>query len=185
MGRIEEFIEKEKQKTNWLQKLSANYPVVNGTNLLAQGYAMSINTPEKIIRPSLLKRLIYLFAFLVAFSGWLFLVIPMRGKDVPLAVYIVFIPFNLIMSIAFLLMLFLKKYNYRIQINRSGICIREDFIPWDDIVDTAIMRKPQARGDYRYLVIFKRDGTDLKSDLYMFGISNRRLAAAIEYFKNN
>jgi hypothetical protein len=34
-------------------------------------------------------------------------------------------------------------------------------------------------------VIFKRDGTDLKSDLYMFGISDRKLAATIEYFKNN
>jgi hypothetical protein len=185
MGRIEEYIEKEKKKTNWLQKLSANYPVVTDTILLAQGYALPENTHEKLIRPSLLRRLIYLFAFLVVFSGWLILVIPMRGKDVPLGVDIIFIPFNLIMSISFLLMLFLKKFNYRIQINRSGITLREDFIPWEDIVETAIMRKPEARGDHRYLVIFKRDGTDLKSDLYMFGISDRKLAATIEYFKNN
>lgn len=184
MGRIEEFSEQEKQKAGWLQKLAANYPVVTATNLLAQGYAITINTPEKIIRPSLFKRLIYIFAFLATFFGWLTLVIPGLEKRVPLAVYLIFIPFNLIMSIAFLQMLFLKKYNYRIRLDRSGITLREDFIPWDDIVDTAIMRKPEARGDHRFLVIFRRDGTDLTSDLYMFGISDRKLAAAIEHFKN-
>jgi hypothetical protein len=40
MNLVEEFIESEKLKLNWLQKLSANYPDVTETRLLARGYAM-------------------------------------------------------------------------------------------------------------------------------------------------
>jgi hypothetical protein len=183
MGRIEEFTEKEKQKASWLEKLAANFPTVTATSLLGRDHPLPINTPGKIIRPSLVKRGLYLFAFLMAFSGWLYLVIPGREKGIPLAVYLIFIPFLLFMSVSFLLVPFLKRYNYRIRIDGSEITLREDSISWSEIIETAVMRQPAPRGDRRYLVIFKRDGTELKSDLFLFGISDRKLASVIEHYK--
>lgn len=45
MSLIEEFTESEKQKLNWLRKLSANYPDVTETRLLAGGYATICGPP--------------------------------------------------------------------------------------------------------------------------------------------
>ena len=93
MGLIEEFIESEKQKLNWLQKLSANYPNVTETRLLARGYATHEIKPARIIRPSLFRRSLYFLLFLVTFFSWLFLLSGFRGHRDPLGVYLVFVPF--------------------------------------------------------------------------------------------
>jgi hypothetical protein len=185
VGLIEEFIESEKQKLNWLQKLSANYPDVTETRLLARGYAEPEIKPDRIIRPSIFKRSLYFLVFLVAFFSWLFLLSTLRGHQdrAPLVVYLVFVPFLLFASGSFLLVNFVKSYNYTIGINASGMTIRGIFIAWDEIVETAIMRQPQPRGVARFLVIFTRDGTFRKLNLFLFGMSDRRLADVIEYYK--
>jgi len=61
--------------------------------------------------------------------------------------------------------------------------IRGIFNAWGAILETAIMRQPKARGVDRFLVIFKRDGSVEKLDLFLFGISDRKLAAVVEYYK--
>lgn len=183
MSLIEEFTESEKQRLNWLQKLSANYPDVTETRLLAQGY----DTPEiksvKTIRPSIFRRLIYCFAFLVSSSSWLFMLSTLGGRRDPLWVYLVFVPFLLFVSISFLWVVFVKRYNYTIRIDASGLTIQGIFTAWGEIAETAIMRQSQPRGVDRFLVIFKRDGSVGKSDLFLFGISDRKLASAVEFYK--
>jgi hypothetical protein len=185
VGLIEEFTESEKQKLSWLKKLSANYPDVTETRILARGYAEPDKKPDRIIRPSLFRRSLYFLVFLVAFCSWLFLLSRWRDhqdRD-PLWVYLVFVPFLLFVSFSYLLVNFVKSYNYTIGINASGMTIRGIFIAWGEILETAIMRQPKARGVDRFLVIFKRDGSVEKLNLFLFWISDRKLAAVVEYYK--
>jgi hypothetical protein len=183
MSLIEEFTESEKQKLNWLQKLSANYPDVTETRILAKGYATPEIKPDRIIRPSIFKRLLYSLVFLVAFLSWLLLLSRWRGHQDPWWVYLVFVPFLLFVSVSFLLVNFVKSYNYTIRIDASGMTIRGIFIAWPEIVETAIMRQQKPRSVDRFLLIFTRDGAVQKLNLFLFGISDRKLASAVEYYK--
>ncbi len=183
MSLIEEFTESEKQKLSWLKKLSANYPDVTETRLVARGYAAPEITPDGMIRPSLLKRSLYFLMFLVSFFSWLFLLSTLGGRRAPLGVYLVFVPFLLFVSVSVLLANIVKSYNYTIRIDASGITIRRTFIAWREIVETAIMRQSQPRSVDRFLVIFIRDGSVQKLNLFLFSISDRKLASAIEYYK--
>jgi hypothetical protein len=65
MSLIEEFTESEKQKLNWLQKLSANYPEVTETRLLARGYATPEITSFRTLQPSIFRRSMYFLLFMV------------------------------------------------------------------------------------------------------------------------
>ena len=56
MSLIEEFTESEKQRLNWLQKLSAHYPDVTETSLLALRFPEPEIKPDRIIRPSIDRR---------------------------------------------------------------------------------------------------------------------------------
>ena len=185
VGLIEEFTESEKQRLNWLQKLSANYPDVTETRLLTRGYAEAEKKPDRIIRPSLVRRALYFLVFLVTFISWLYLLwtLGSHRDRAPLGVYLVFVPFMLFASVSFLLVNFLKSYSYTIGINASGMTIRGIFMAWGEILETAIMRQPKQRGVARFLVIFKRNGSVGKSSLFLFSISDRKLALAVEYYK--
>jgi hypothetical protein len=130
MSLIEEFRESEKQRLNWLQKLSANYPDVTATRLLAGEYATPEIKTVITIKPSFFRKSMYFLAFGVTLFSF------------------------------------------------QGI-----FTAWDQIVETAIMRQPQPRGVARFLVIFKRNGSVGKSDLFLFNVSDRKLASAVEYNK--
>src|SRR5579863_1028256 len=179
MSLIEEFIKSENQKLNWLQKLSANYPDVTETRLLARADATPEKEPDGIIRPSLFRRSLYFLLFLVTFFSWLFLLSGLRSQPDPLWVYLVFVPFLLFVSGSLLLVNIVKSYNYTIRIDSSGMTIRGIFIAWREIVETAIMRQPQPRNVDRFLVIFTRDGLVRKSNLFLFGISDRKLASVV------
>ena len=183
MGLIEEFTESEKQKLNWLQKLSASYPDVTETRLLAREYATPEIKPDRIMRPSLFRRSLYFLVFLVTFFSLLLLLSTLKGHRDAWWVYLVFGPFLLFVSVSYLLVNFVKSYNYTIRIDGSGMTIRGIFIAWREIVETAIMRQPQPRTVDRFLVIFTRDGSVRKSNLFLFGISDRKLASAVEYYK--
>jgi hypothetical protein len=100
-----------------------------------------------------------------------------------LPVRLSFLPFISLFVVGLFRCVFGKRYNYTIRINTSGLTIRGGSIGWDEVVDTAIMRQPQARRVDRYLVIFKRDGSIEKLDLLLFGVGDRRLAAVIESYK--
>jgi len=193
VGLIEQFIESEKQKLNWLQKLSANYPEVTATRVLAREHAeagkrwsgnrQAENRPEAIIRPAVVRRSVYFLLFLVALFSCLLLLSLWRDHRDPLWVFLVFVPFSLFVSVSFLLVNFRSEYNYTIRVSATGMTIRDSFIAWGDILETAIMRQDRPRSVDRFLVIFTRDGTVQKLNLYLFGISDRKLAATVEYYK--
>jgi hypothetical protein len=123
MGALEEFIDSEKQKLNWLQKLSANYPDVTETGVLAQGYAMPEMKPGSTIRPSIYKRSVYFIFSLIMFSGWLFLLSTLGGpRDAraSLAVDLVFIPFMLYGSVSLMRKGFIKSTTIRFEWTRQA-----------------------------------------------------------------
>jgi hypothetical protein len=183
MGLIEDFIESEKVKLNWLQKLSANYPDVIETSVLA-GISVALpEKPEKIIKPSIFRRSMYFVALLVALFSWWFCLYSFVDHQIPLPVRLFFLPFLSLFVVGLFRCVFGKRYNYTLRINASKLSIRDSSIVWDEVVDTAIMRQSRARGVDRYLVIFKRDGSIEKLDLFLFGISDRRLAAVVESYK--
>jgi hypothetical protein len=182
MSLIEEFTESEKQKLNWLQKLSANYPEVTETRLLARGYATPEITSVRTLHPSIFRRSMYFLLFLVTLFSGLDLLSTLGDRRAPLGVDLVFVPILLFTSVSFLLFVFLKRYNYTIRIDPSGLTIQGNFTFGGEIVETAIMRQPQSRGVARFLVIFKRNGSVEKSDLFLFSISDRKLPSAVEYY---
>lgn len=66
----------------------------------------------------------------------------------------------------------------------SGLTIQGNLTPWAEIVQTAIMRQEKSRGSDRFLVIFTCNGLVVKSNLNFFSISDRKLAATIEFYKS-
>ena len=79
--------------------------------------------------------------------------------------------------------LFSKKTNYRMTVSASGIAIDETQYPWATIGETCIMSRQEGKTTNSYLIIFTKDGSVWKYDLFLFAISNRGLAAIVEYYK--
>ena len=76
-----------------------------------------------------------------------------------------------------------NELNFNISVSREKINIKQREFDWNCIHETLIMRKYNGRHTHRYFVIIETDGTVHKYDLSNFGISDKKLSAIIEHFK--
>ncbi len=183
MVNIEDYIKAEKEKMTWLDKINRNYPKVENTGLLVG--SMQKEIPDStVIKPSLWDKLISVV--LLFFMGvlWLALLSMLLNYRFPFAV--ILIGFLFLTFLIFLVIrnsFFNPKYIYTISIDKDGISVDDRKLFWSDIEDTFIMSRQEGKRTNYYLLIFKHDKTVDKHDLFRMGISDRKLATLIEYYK--
>ena len=76
-----------------------------------------------------------------------------------------------------------NELNFNISLSREKLNINQREFDWNCIHETLIMRKYNGRHTHRYFVIIETDGTGYKYDLSNFGISDKKLSAIIEHYK--
>jgi hypothetical protein len=184
MTTISDFIEKEKRKMSWLDKAVMNYPTIHKTSFLSSPLAQS--TPEVVIRPSILNKLITIPFILFGGAFYIPLVNIMVNQKLP-----ILIPLIGILFLSFILYLLIwhsflnPNYIYRFRINREYIEASGKKHYWTEISETCIMTKMEGRNSNSYLVIFKKEGSVEKSNLFKFRISRKKLAGIIEFYKTS
>ena len=184
MTLIDDFIKTEESKMSWLDKLVRNYPKVRPTKSITYSLTGFKLDKEKIIRPSIWNRFIatiVLFFLSMVWFGLFTSLLDYKFPFVPFLFAFLFVTF-----IIFLLLrnsFFNKKYNYKLTISKDAIAIDKHKIFWIDIDDTYIMNRQEGRRTNYYLIISKKDKTIQKLDLFNIGITDRKLATIIEYYK--
>jgi hypothetical protein len=161
-----------------------NYPKVRSTPVLTDTFQHLRLGKEKVIKPALWNKV--LTVILLLFIGWLWfgfvgeLFVPSTR------------PFTKLFSVAFvtLLIFFLvkssflnKKYNFTITVDYEGISINYNKFYWTGIEEVYIMSRREGKRTNYYLLIFKKDATIEKFDLFGFRISSRKLSTIIEYYR--
>lgn len=181
---IDDFIETEHAKMSWLERVFRNYPEVQRTSFYAAYAGRAKFGEATMMGPSGGRRL--MAVFLLCFIGffWLVMLGMLLNYSSPFAVVVLAFLF-----LSFLIVklsrryFFSRKFNYRIRVSASGIAIDETQYPWATIAETCIMSRHEGKTTNNYLIIFTKDRSVWKYDLFMFAISNRRLSAIVEYYK--
>lgn len=182
-GLVEQFIELQKSKAGWLTRLFRNYPEVTSTRMLARPFSHPAKKPEEIIKPSLLIRLIDLVFVAFGLFMWLIflkVVVEQPGARLFAALLLAFASFWLSIPIRSLVS---RKVNFIVRVNAAGIGVRHEFIQWVEIIETAVMTKPEGKGESTHLIIFLRDGSHRDLNVKLSGIGKRRLATLVEQYK--
>jgi len=183
---IDDFIEAERAKMGWLDRVLGNYPQIQRTSFYAAYAGKPRLGEEKMLGPAASQRVMALI--MLGFAGffWLMLLgmlVQFRFPIVPVLGGFLSLSFMIVMVLRSYF--FLKKYNYRITVNAAGIAVDEASNAWGDITETCIMTIPGGKISPRFLVIFKKDGSVRQCNLFLFSISNRQLGAIVEYYKSN
>lgn len=183
MALIDDFLDQERRKGNYLVRLLRDEPKAYSTQSLASDRAPSLGT-QKIIRPSLLSKLIAAGLLLYASFFWMVL-FEMLFKDTVLtpvtAAGLLFVSFLIFLIVR--RSFFNRKYIYKILLTRNYIQIGGLKISWKEIEDTFIINEWGSKAANSSLLLFKKDGSIKRSDLSRFSISNEKLATIIEYYK--
>lgn len=183
MALIDDFIKNEESKMSWGDKLFMMYPKVRSTPELTDTFQHLRLGNERVIKPSLGEKVIALFFLL--FAVW-FAIIPIKilfsSRDVILGLGgLLFVGF-----LIFLLLrnsFFNKKYIFTITVDYEGISIDDNKFYWSAIDEVYIMSKREGKTTNHYLLIFEKDTTIKKFDLYKFSISSKKLSTIIEYYR--
>jgi len=184
MTLVDNFIKTEESKMNWLDKAVRNYPKVRPTKSISYSLTNLKLDKEKIIRPSLLDKFISALILFFLTIVWVGLFKMLLDYKFPFAIFL--FGFLLVTFIIFILLsnsFFNKKYIYDLTINKEGIAIDNNKFYWTDIAETCIMNRQEGRRTNYYLVIFKKDTTIKKLDLFRIAITDKKLATIIEYYK--
>lgn len=117
---------------------------------------------------------------------WLWLLKMLLEYTFPFAIFLFgFLFITFIIRLVIYHSFFNKNYIYTLILDKDYICINYRQTAWTEIAETCIMNKQEGRTTNSYLILFKKDKTIEKLDLYKFGIPDVKLAAMVEYYKNN
>jgi hypothetical protein len=181
---IEDFKRSEEGKMTWLDKVIMNYPKVRPTSFIADATQELQLGNEEVIRPSVWNRIILTLFFFFAGIFWITLLSAVLQYRSPfLGDLIAFLFITVIILLHLRKSFFSKRYNYTITVDHLGISIDNKQIFWSDVAETCIMSRHEGRRTNYYLLIFKKDATLQKCDLYQFGLSDIKLATIIEYYR--
>lgn len=183
MGVIDEFTKTETAKLSWLDRFVGNYPRVVPTGFWVP--EPPGKAPVKVIRIGIVPVVLHLiFVGFGAYFWWVLLWVFLL-RAVPMGMgggLLAFATFYVVANIRFLV---LRKYNQSLRIGFDGITARGQLIPWDEIEDTAVMRRAVGRGQGVHLIVFPRRGRPVDLNLYMHGVSEYRLAKIVEGYKGS
>ena len=183
LSNIEGFIEKERAKMNWWDKLTRNYPEVRNTDSLSEpGSEMG---QEKVIRPSVFERVLGMvcaLGFAVLWSIFLKMLVEGQGPWGMILFGLVYI--SILIFLVLRRFFFQKRYNYIIRVSPTGIAVDDTQFLWSEIAETCILTKGEGQLWNNYLIIFKNNGDIVKLDMRMLSVGSIKMATIIEYFKD-
>lgn len=169
---------------SWGDKLIGNYPKVRSTPVLTDTFKHLQLGKEKIIKPATRARIGFIIFLL--FSG-LFLFGVLKPLLESRGHFLGNLSGMTIAGLMFFLIirnsLFNKKYNFIITVDYEGISIDGNKFYWTAIDEIYIMSRHEGKRTNYYLLIFKKDTTIEKFDLYGFRISTRELSTIIEFYR--
>lgn len=184
MALIDDFIKNEESKMSWGDKLFMMYPKVRSTPELTDTFQHLRLGNEKVIKPSLWDKIVAVFFLLFAglfARGLLNALFASRDN--------IFIGLGGLAFVIFLISLLLrysffdKKYIFTITVDYEGISIDSNKFFWSAIDELYIMSRREGKRTNYYLLIFNKDATIEKLDLFKFSISSRKLSTIIEYYR--
>lgn len=184
MSDIHDFIRGEEQKMTWLDKVVMNYPKARATSFISHPLQDNALPDQTVITPSTWDRAISIVISLFLAIVWIGLLRALLEYKFPFAIFL--FGFLLVTFMIYLLIrnsFFNKKYIYRLLFDKKGITIDHRRISWSDIEDTYIMNRQEGKRTNYYLLVFKKDKTIDKLDLFRMGTYDRKLATIIEYYK--
>jgi hypothetical protein len=182
---VDDFIKAEEQKMTWFDRLVQNYPKVETTKLIARSTKSGKYKEATVIRPSLTDKTIAAVIILFLSLFWLgFLKLLLGNTTLFFSFFLPLLFITFIICIVIYNSFFNKKYIYTLILNKDSISVDHRPIKWSEIVETCIMNVQEGRTTNFYLILFKKDKTMEKLNLYKFGISDVKLSAMIEYYKN-
>lgn len=187
---IESILQKEISERNRVINFFSNesgiWTTAEYSKFKENGIANGIR--EKLFAPSLFLKVAVLF-LATALCVFTFVAILKSSKHDILPL-VCFLLVYVIMAIRlYRRFLFNRLLNYTIYITVQGIQIENEFYKWSDVSETAILRRGDARGSTKYLVlVFSGDIGHKKFDLTHFATYTvsgfpKKLSRYIEYFK--
>lgn len=184
MSYIDDFIQAEQQKMNWFDRVFRNYPQFRTTRFIAGNDRMKGSGNGAVIGPSLWGRLITVIfiAFATFFWAVLLFVLLFNKKEITI-VFFFWVVITLLIIGMFYQTFFNKRYVYKIYINAEGIRRGNELVYWEEMVETGIMNKQTGRATNYFLILFLKDGSVVKHDLYLMGGYPEKYARIIEYYK--
>jgi len=186
MTLTEEFLEKEKLKKNWLDKLAHSYPSVRPTNGFSWPLKTSELTPERIIKPSLWTKITSTLILIPPVFMWFIFFSMVFTQATLIPLYIFFLAFITALLLLFVRnSIFNKKFFYNIKLTYSGITVGRNRFFWEQVKETCILNRREGRVWVSYLIIFGQDNSTEKYSLFKFNISDSKMASLIEYYKKH
>ncbi|AEV98386.1 hypothetical protein A4D02_22455 [Niastella koreensis] len=184
MALIDDFIKNEESKMSLGDKLFMNYPKVRSTTELTDTFQHLRLGNKRVIKTSLSDKVIAVvfLLFIMWFAvGHVKLLFSSRDNNLLGLGGLVFVLFmiSLLLRNSF----FNKKYIFTITVDYEGISIDTNKFSWTAIDEIYLMSKHEGKRTNYYLLIFEKDTTIKKFDLYKFSISSRKLSTIIEYYR--
>jgi hypothetical protein len=177
-------IDNEESKMTWFDKLVMNYPKVQPTKSLTDSFQNLQFGTKTVIRPSIWDKAVAIIFSLFAGLFWIVLLRMLMEYRSPFLV--ILFGFLFVTFLIYLLLknsFFNKKYIYTITVDEEGLSIDSTKFCWTGIAETCILSRQEGRRVNHYLLIFKKDTTVAKFDLFKFGLSDRKVSTIIEYYR--
>lgn len=179
MDIIEQFINREKAKLNWFEKLF-RYPKFYFTKEVE----ISKEDYEKLksnysTKPSLLTRILASIFILFGLYGWfLFLLLTILNELFPVSLFLLIFAS---LWIAFIFRYFI--FPPKLIMDYEGIYTKKFSLIWETISEAAIMIKGSGRRKTSTLVLFTKDNKIYKFKLYNLGNSCEEIIKLLELYR--
>lgn len=182
MNVVQKFMDDEKSKCNWLEKLFNNFPVFYFAKDITTNLKHKNIDQTFIVRPSKFRRLLAILFICLGLFGWLSIFL--------LVVQNILLP----ISIAFLLLVtawiglilwtfFLNpKQSYKIFIDKDKIKLGKQTFEWNNITEYLLMEKGGGRYLVTTLVLFT-DKNVFKYNLTNLNKSGQEIIKRIEFYR--
>jgi len=180
---VDDFMETEQTKLNWLEKLSMNYPEFYFAKNIAftkNDYDLKSNI---IIKPSIFKRTIASVFIFMGLIAWLIFV-NMVLQNILFPITLVFLLLITTWTGFIIWTYYINpKYSYKIIMDKNEFRVNKLSLPWDSILEALIMVKGAGRHMVSTLVIFTNDNRVYKYSLQNLNVSNDRILKLIEGYR--
>ena len=182
MNVVQTFMDEEKSKCNWLERLFNNFPVFY--------FAKDITTIIKhknidqtfIVRPSKFRRLLAMLFICLGLFGW-FSIFLLVIQSILLPISIVFLLLVTAWIVLVLWTFFLNpKWSYKIFIDKDKIKLGKQTFEWDNITEYLLMEKGGGRHLVTTLILFT-DKKVFKYNLTNLNKSGQEIIKRIEFYK--
>lgn len=154
MNIVEAFMEGEKARLHWLEKLFQNYPEFYFANDIKTNIKQTSTERNYIIKPSNFRRTIAsLFICFGLFFWIMLLVLIFQNILLPVTIILLLLITSWIGSIVWIFFLN-TKYSYKIDIRNDKIIIGKKPIEWERVSAYLLMKKGAGRHSVSTLVLF-------------------------------